>query len=79
MTYYDFIKQNELIINDLMKMGIVPITIISHLEYYSYYRGRLATVSNWKAIQDTAIEFNVSDKTINRVVNRLSSEIGSKI
>lgn len=75
MTYYDFIKQNETIINDLMKIGVVPVSVISHLEYFAYYRGRLEFVSNWKAIQDTAIEFDVSDMTISRVVNRLSADI----
>lgn len=75
MTYYDFIKQNETIINDLMKIGVVPVSIISHLEYFAYYRSRLEFVSNWKAIQDTAIEFNVSDMTVNRVVIRLGSEL----
>lgn len=75
MTYYEFIKSNESIINNLMKIGVVPVSIISHIEYYNFYKGRLLSCSNWKAIQDTAIEFNVSDMTISRVVNRLSTEI----
>lgn len=75
MTYYDFIKQNESIIDQLMTIGVVPVSIISHLEYFAFFRSRLEFVSRWKSIQDTAIEFNVSDMTISRVVNKLNQEL----
>ncbi len=75
MTYYEFISENRNIIDQLMAIGVVPVSIVSHLEYFAFYRSRLQFVSNWKAIQDTAIEFNVSDMTISRVVNKLNSEL----
>ena len=75
MTYYDFIKQNESIIDQLMTIGVVPVTIISHLEYFAFFRSRLQFVSRWRAIQDTAIEYNVSDMTVSRVVNKLNQQL----
>ena len=75
MTYYDFIKQNESIIDQLMSIGVVPVTIISHLEYFAFFRSRLQVVSRWRAIQDTAIEYNVSDMTVSRVVNKLNQQL----
>ena len=70
---YDIIKdyqKNEMMLL-LLQKGAIPISLLGRLTYYEFYKKELQTLKKPKAIQVTAVEFNVSDMTIRRAIKEM--------
>ena len=76
MTLYQFLIENESIINTLQKQGILPCTIVGYIEIYKdgldeQIKGKSKTDS----YLDVADKRKISDRTVITAVVKMQSEI----
>lgn len=72
---YEYIKRVE---NDsdflfLLRKGIISLSVMDKKVYYERYLLELRRNKKSQSITNTAIEFNVSDKTIRRSIDFMES------
>jgi hypothetical protein len=57
----------------MLKMGLIPLSILDKKVYYERYLHELTTVNKSQAITNTSEEYNVHENTIRNAVNFMES------
>ena len=67
---YELIKktEDEILFLNLLRKGLIPISIMDKKVYYEYYLNELLKWNKTQAITNTAEEYNVSERTIRRAL-----------
>ena len=65
---YELIKQTENF-NQLVSLGVIPMQIFDWLTMYEFYLNERKTEPKMQAYQNTADEFNFSDRQIMNLVS----------
>lgn len=69
MVNYEFLKampQDQFI--QMVKRGIIPITVMDYLTVYEFYLNELKSKTRVGALNSAAEKYNCSDKTIYNVI-----------
>ncbi len=73
---YKLIKrlENELDFNKMLQKGIIPLSVFTKKVYYEFYLNDLKqSKDNRQSIFNTAYEYRVSEKTIQRAIKYMLS------
>lgn len=73
MVNYEFIKSlDQKMYLEMVKRGIIPITIMTYLTIYEYYLSELNTNTKAEAITFAADKYNCTEQTIYNVIRYMS-------
>jgi len=72
ISNYDFFKENEGVLFESIKRGLMPLTIMDRIVIYEYYQAQLKKVPKLQAVYNCCTEFNIKSlKTIYNCINML--------
>ncbi len=70
---YDYIKRNEECLLEAIKRGFIPYTIVNYKVYYERYLQELTITQDiTQSIFNTAEEYKVSTRTVNRAISYMT-------
>lgn len=70
MNTHELLKfiENDMTFLNLLKRGIVPLSVLSKKVYYERYLQEIESNESLQAIENTAEEYKVSTSTIRRAI-----------
>ena len=75
MILFEYICENQLIIERMIKMGVVPIDINHRVKVYRAYLEYRQTYKMVQSIQNVADDFNMSYRNADRIIKRMGQNI----
>ncbi|EKT3962766.1 hypothetical protein RYR30_001943 [Flavobacterium psychrophilum] len=66
--------ESNALLDDLVKQGIVSITIAGHKMIYEVYLKELKTVKKTQAITNASIDTKTPERTIYRIIKKMESK-----
>ena len=81
MNLYNFLKQKKEVVNTLVLGGFVSAHIIRDIEIYEYFLDNNDAYNNSRSqfYTDAGIEFKVSEKTIKRALDKMTSDVNVNV
>jgi len=74
VSKYDFLKSMKTMLILLCKMGVVSVSILSHIEVYEYFI-TLNHKTKMQKYQDTAEKFNLQPRQVINIINDMTSGV----
>ena len=71
MTTYEILIsfENNLSFLNLLKKGVIPLSVLDKKVYYEYYLNERKTTNKAQSITNTSEEYKVSERTIIRAID----------
>lgn len=75
MILFEYICENQPIVERLIKIGVVPIDINHRVKVYRAYLEYRQTYKMVQSIQNVADDFNMSYRNADRIIKRMGQNI----
>jgi hypothetical protein len=79
MILYEYLMANKHLIRDLMKLNVIPVSVVFHMEVYEQYRFEFETEkAKMVSVQAVAEKNRINTRTVERIVSKMEKPVYGK-